>query len=120
MSTVHKMCLYFGLVLIALANSKDIVSPAHLMHTFWRDIPATMIDPPAKSLWNGVLLAGRWKSLLDDYWDMKDQAKFQNSCPIRKLHMRVSGADPGFLERGLICICGIRFADFISLFLIIP
>ena len=32
------------------------------------------------------------------------------------------GADPGFLERGFICIkgVGLRFADFISFFLNIP
>ena len=32
------------------------------------------------------------------------------------------GADPGFLERGFICIkvLGVRFADFISFFFNIP
>ena len=34
----------------------------------------------------------------------------------------IVGADPGFLERGFICIkvWGVRFADFISFFLNIP
>ena len=37
------------------------------------------------------------------------------------LYLFLTGAGPGFLERGFICIrCGIHFAEFISLFLNIP